>query len=148
MTLDKRRILHAAKHASMYKPSLMKSKTQDFLEVFILQSQCRLNELYATLNKFIDRPLSDEDQQMYWAFQQDLATLQGDITTLILVKEQLSSVTGDFDKACKEVTNQTVSMYLEQAKEETECAQDPSAEIKAKLERLLSHHIEADESHE
>ena len=148
MTLDKRRILHAAKHASMYKPSLMKSKTQDFLEVFILQSQCRLNELYATLNKFIDRPLSDEDQQMYWAFQQDLATLQGDITTLILVKEQLSSVTGDFDKACKEVTNQTVSMYLEQAKEETECEQDPSAEIKAKLERLLSHHIEADESHE
>ena len=148
MTLDKRRILHAAKHASMYKPSLMKSKTQDFLEVFILQSQCRLNELYATINKFIDRPLSDEDQQMYWAFQQDLATLQGDITTLILVKEQLSSVTGDFDKACKEVTNQTVSMYLEQAKEETECEQDPSADIKAKLERLLSHHIEADESHE
>ena len=91
MTLDKRRILHAAKHASMYKPSLMKSKTQDFLEVFILQSQCRLNELYATINKFIDRPLSDEDQQMYWAFQQDLATLQGDITTLILVKEQLST---------------------------------------------------------
>ena len=148
MTLDKRRILHAAKHAPMYKPSLMKSKTQDFLEVFILQSQCRLNELYATINKFIDRPLSDEDQQMYWAFQQDLATLQGDITTLILVKEQLSSVTGDFDKACKEVTNQTVSMYLEQAKEETECEQDPSAEIKAKLERLLSHHIEPDESHE
>jgi len=148
MTLDKRRILHAAKHASMYKPSLMKSKTQDFLEVFILQSQCRLNELYAALNKFIDRPLSDEDQQMYWAFQQDLANLQGDITTLILVKEQLSSVTGNFDKACKEVTNQTVSMYLEQAKEEAESEQDPSADIKAKLERLLSHNIDPEESHE
>ena len=148
MTLDKRRILHAAKHASMYKPSLMKSKTQDFLEVFILQSQCRLNELYAALNKFIDRPLSDEDQQMYWAFQQDLANLQGDITTLILVKEQLSSVTGNFDKACKEVTNQTVSMYLEQAKEEAESEQDPSADIKAKLERLLSHNIDPESSND
>ena len=148
MTLDKRRILHAAKHASMYKPSLMKSKTQDFLEVFILQSQCRLNELYAALNKFIDRPLSDEDQQMYWAFQQDLANLQGDITTLILVKEQLSSVTGNFDKACKEVTNQTVSMYLEQAKEEAKYEQDPSADFRAQLERTLSHNIEPPESHE
>jgi len=148
MTLDKRRILHAAKHAPMYKPSLMKSKTQDFLEVFILQSQCRLNELYACLSKYIDRPLSEEDQGMFWAFQQDLATLQGDITTLILVKEQLASVTGSFDKACKEVTNQTIAMYLEQAKEEAESEQDPSADIKAKLERLLSHTIEPDESHE
>ena len=144
MTLDKRRILHAAKHAPMYKPSLMKSKTQDFLEVFILQSQCRLNELYATINKFIDRPLSDEDQQMFWAFQQDLATLQGDITTLILVKEQLASVTGDFDKACKQITNETVAMYLEQAKYD----QDPSADLRAQLERTLSHNIEPPESDE
>ena len=111
MTLDKRRILHAAKHASIYKPSLMQTKTLDYLEVFILQSQCRLNELYAIINKFIvEQPLSDEDQQMFWAYQQDLANLQGDITTLILVKEQLSSVTGDFDQACKQITNETLSL--------------------------------------
>ena len=148
MTLDKRRILHAAKHASMYKPSLMKSKTQDFLEVFILQSQCRLNELYACLSKYIDRPLSEEDQGMFWAFQQDLALLQGDITTLILVKEQLSSVTGNFEKACKDITNETVQIYLQQAKEEAEIEQDPSKDIKAKLERLLSHNIDPEASND
>ena len=76
--------------------------------------------------------------------QQDLANLQGDITTLILVKEQLSSVTGDFDKACKQITNETVAMYLEQAKYE----QDPSADFRAQLERTLSHNIEPPESHE
>ena len=145
MTLDKRRILHAAKHASIYKPSLMQTKTLDYLEVFILQSQCRLNELYAIINKFIvDQPLSKEDQDMFWAYQQDLANLQGDITTLILVKEQLSSVTGEFDKACKQITNETVAMYLEQAKYE----QDPSADFRAQLERTLSHNIEPPESHE
>ena len=145
MTLDKRRILHAAKHASIYKPSLMQTKTLDYLEVFILQSQCRLNELYAIINKFIvDQPLSDEDQQMFWAYQQDLANLQGDITTLILVKEQLSSVTGEFDKACKQITNETVAMYLEQAKYD----QDPSADLRAQLERTLSHNIEPPESDE
>ena len=145
MTLDKRRILHAAKHASIYKPSLMQTKTLDYLEVFILQSQCRLNELYAIINKFIvDQPLSKEDQDMFWAYQQDLANLQGDITTLILVKEQLSSVTGEFDKACKQITNETVAMYLEQAKYE----QDPSADFRAQLERTLSHNIEPPESDE
>jgi hypothetical protein len=145
MTLDKRRILHAAKHASIYKPSLMQTKTLDYLEVFILQSQCRLNELYAIINKFIvEQPLSDEDQQMFWAYQQDLANLQGDITTLILVKEQLSSVTGEFDKACKQITNETVAMYLEQAKYD----QDPSADLRAQLERTLSHNIEPPESDE
>ena len=145
MTLDKRRILNAARHASIYKPSLMQTKTLDYLEVFILQSQCRLNELYAIINKFIvDQPLSKEDQDMFWAYQQDLANLQGDITTLILVKEQLSSVTGEFDKACKQITNETVAMYLEQAKYE----QDPSADFRAQLERTLSHNIEPPESHE
>tara|TARA_B100000287_G_scaffold71378_1_gene62869 strand:- start:350 stop:787 length:438 start_codon:yes stop_codon:yes gene_type:complete len=145
MTLDKRRVLHAAKHAHIYQPALMKSKSLDFLEVFLLQSQCRLNELYAIINKFIvEQPLSDEDQKMFWAYQQDLATIQSDITTLILVREQLDSVTGDFDKACNEITNETVSMYLEQTKSE----QDPSAEFRAQLERALSHNIEPDESHE
>ena len=145
MTLDKRRILNAARHASIYKPSLMQTKTLDYLEVFILQSQCRLNELYAIINKFIvDQPLSREDQDMFWAYQQDLANLQGDITTLILVKEQLSSVTGEFDKACKQITNETVAMYLEQAKYE----QDPSADFRAQLERTLSHNIEPPESDE
>ena len=148
MTLDKRRILHAAKHASIYKPSLMHSKTLDYLEVFILQSQCRLNELIACLSKYIDRPLSEEDQGMFWAFQQDLALLQGDITTLILVKEQLSSVTGNFEKACKQITNETVQIYLQQAKEEAEIEQDPSKDIKAKLERLLSHNIDPEASNE
>ena len=32
MTLDKRRILNAARHASIYQPALMKSKTLDYLE--------------------------------------------------------------------------------------------------------------------
>jgi len=137
MTLDQRRILHAAKHAQVYKPSLMKSKTLDFLEVFLLQSQCRLNELYAVLSKYIDKNLSEQDQKMYWAFQQDLATLQGDITTLILVREQLASVDSDFEKACKQVTAETISMYIEQAKEETVCEQDPNDDIRSKLEKLL-----------
>lgn len=137
MTRDQRRILHAAKHAQVYKPSLMQSKTLDFLEVFLLQSQCRLNELYAVLSKYINKNLSEEDQKMYWAFQQDLATLQGDITTLILVREQLASVDSDFEKACKEVTAETISMYIEQAKEETDCEQDPTDDIRSKLEKLL-----------
>ena len=137
MTIDKRRTLHAAKHAQIYKPSQMKTKTLDFLEIFLLQSQCRLNEIYAGLSKFIDRNLSDEDQKMYWAFQQDLAKLQGDITTLILVREQLASVDGDFEKACKEVTAETISMYLNQAKEEANCEQDPNEDIRSKLEKLL-----------
>tara|TARA_R100001443_G_C3308899_1_gene167214 strand:- start:15 stop:428 length:414 start_codon:yes stop_codon:yes gene_type:complete len=137
MTRDQRRILHAAKHAQVYKPSLMKSKTLDFLEVFLLQSQCRLNELYAVLSKYINKNLSEEDQKMFWAFQQDLATLQGDITTLILVREQLASVDSDFQKACEEVTAETVSMYIEQAKEETDCEQDPTDDIRSKLEKLL-----------
>jgi len=75
---------------------------------------------------------------LYWAFQQDLATLQGDITTLILVKEQLSSVTSNFSKACKEITNETVQIYLQQAKEEEdECKQDPLNDIRSKFEKLL-----------
>tara|TARA_R100001443_G_scaffold11447_1_gene21031 strand:- start:239 stop:655 length:417 start_codon:yes stop_codon:yes gene_type:complete len=138
MTLDKRRILHAAKHASIYKPSLMKTKTLDFLEVFLLQSRCRLHELYAKLNKYVvGAPLSKEDQEMYWAFQQDLAELQSDITTLIQVKDQLASVTGDFRKAGKEITDETISIYLEQAKEEADCEQDPNNDIRTKLEKLL-----------
>ena len=137
MTFDQRRILHAAKHAQIYKPSLMRSKTLDFLEVFLLQSQCRLNELYAVLAKYIDRNLSDEDQAIYWAFQQDLATLQGDITTLILIREQLASVDGDFEKACKEVTAETIAMYMNQMKEQADCKQDPTNDIRSKLEKLL-----------
>jgi hypothetical protein len=137
MTFDQRRILHAAKHAQIYKPSLMRSKTLDFLEVFLLQSQCRLNELYAVLAKYIDRNLSDEDQAMYWAFQQDLATLQGDITTLILIREQLASVDGDFEKACKEVTAETIAMYMNQMKEQAECKQDLTNDIRSRLEKLL-----------
>jgi len=137
MTLDKRRILHAAKHASIYKPSLMKAKSLDFLEVFLLQSRCRLHELYAKLNKYVvGAPLSKEDQEMYWAFQQDLAELQSDITALILVKDQLSSVC-EFEKAGKAITDETVAIYLEQAKEETECEQDPNDDIRSKLEKLL-----------
>ena len=100
MTLDKRRILNAARHASIYQPALMKSKTLDYLEIFILQSCCRLQELYDNLSKFIvDQPLSEEDLQMYMAVQQDLAQAQADITTLTLVKEHLSRVTGNFEKA-------------------------------------------------
>tara|TARA_B100001250_G_scaffold89297_1_gene74055 strand:+ start:1884 stop:2306 length:423 start_codon:yes stop_codon:yes gene_type:complete len=140
MTLDQRRILHAAKHAQVYKPSHMRAKTLDFLEVFLLQSQCRLNELYAVLSKFVGRELSEEDQQMFWSFQEELARIQSDITTLITVKEQLSSVEGNFEKACKEVTIETVAMYLKQAEEETDCKQDPSNEsddIRSKLEKLL-----------
>ena len=137
MTFDQRRILHAAKHAQIYKPSLMRSKTLDFLEVFLLQSQCRLNELYAVLAKYIDRNLSDEDQAIYWAFQQDLATLQGDITTLILIREKLASVDGDFEKACKEVTAETIAMYMNQMKEQADCKQDPTNDIRSRLENLL-----------
>tara|TARA_R100001443_G_scaffold81375_1_gene88299 strand:- start:296 stop:715 length:420 start_codon:yes stop_codon:yes gene_type:complete len=139
MTFDKNRVLHAAKHAQVYKPSLMKSKTLDFLEIFLLQSQCRLNELYACLAKYINQELSEEDQAMYWSFQQDLATLQGDITTLILVREQLTSVDGNFEKACKEITSETVSLYMKQMKEDekTKCEQDPNDDIRSKLEKLL-----------
>ena len=137
MTFDQHRILQAAKHAQIYKPSLMRAKTLDFLEVFLLQSQCRLNELYATLAKYVGKELSKEDEAMYWAFQQDLATLQGDITTLILVREQMTSVDGDFEKACKEVTAETISMYVKQMKEEADCKQDPTNDIRSKLEKLL-----------
>jgi len=138
MTFDQRRILHAAKHAQIYKPSLMRAKTLDFLEVFLLQSQCRLNELYSVLAKYIGKELSEEDEAMYWAFQQDLASLQGDITTLILVREQITSVDGDFEKACKEVTAETITMYVNQMKEEeADCKQDPTNDIRSKLEKLL-----------
>ena len=145
MTLDKRRILHAAKHALVYQPALMKAKTLDFLEVFILQSCCRLQELYDNLSKYIiDQPLSEEDLQMYMAIQQDLARAQADITTLTLVKEHLSRVTGNFEKAKKEITNETVADYLKEANYE----QDPSADFRAQLERALLHNIEPPESHE
>lgn len=138
MTQDKRRILNAARHADIYKPSLMKAKSLDFLEVFLLQSRCRLHELYATLNKYVvGAPLSKEDQEMYWAFQQDLAELQSDITTLILIKDQLSNIC-EFQKAGKEITAETVAIYLEQAKEEeANCEQDPNDDIRSKLEKLL-----------
>ena len=115
----------------------MRAKTLDFLEVFLLQSQCRLNELYAVLAKYIGKELSEEDEAMYWAFQQDLASLQGDITTLIIIKEQLASVDGDFEKACKEVTAETITMYMNQMKEQAECKQDPTNDIRSKLEKLL-----------
>ena len=145
MTLDKRRILNAARHASIYQPALMKSKTLDYLEIFILQSCCRLQELYDNLSKFIvDQPLSEEDLQMYMAVQQDLAQAQADITTLTLVKEHLSRVTGSFEKACTQISNETIAEYLKEAKYE----QDPSADFRAQLERTLSHNIEPPESHE
>ena len=137
MTFDQRRILHAAKHAQIYKPSLMRSKTLDFLEVFLLQSQCRLNELYAVLSRYMNRKLSLDEEKMFWSYQQDLAVIQGDITTLILVREQLASVNGNFEQACKEVTSETVSMYLQQAKEDTDYEQDPTNDIRSKLEKLL-----------
>lgn len=145
MTLDKRRILHAAKHALVFQPALMKSKTLDFLEVFILQSCCRLQELYDKLSKYIiDQPLSEEDLEMYMAIQQDLARAQADITTLTLVKEHLSRVTGNFEKACREITNETIADYLREAN----CEQDPSEDFRAQLERALLHNIEPPESHE
>lgn len=134
MTQNKRRTLHAARHAHIYQPSTMKSKTLDFLEIFILQSQCRINELYTVLSKYIDRDLSQEDQEMFWAFQQDLATLQGDISTLISIKDLLSGVDAEFEKAGKEITKETVTLYLQQS----EYNQDPKNEdIRSKLEKLL-----------
>ena len=138
MTRDQRRILHAAKHASVYKPSLMKAKSLDYLEVFLLQSRCRLHELYGILNQFlIKEPLNKEDIELFWDCQQDLAELQSDITTLIQVKDQLVSVTDDFRKAGKEITDETISIYLQQAKEEADCEQDPNNDIRSKLEKLL-----------
>ena len=73
---------------------------------------------------------------MYWAFQQDLAELQSDITALILIKDQLSNIC-DFKKAGKAITAETVAIYLEQAKEEADCEQDPNDDIRSKLEKLL-----------
>jgi len=139
MTQDQRRLLLAAKHAHIYKPSLMKSKTLDFLEVFLLQSQCRLNELYALLAGFMneDTCSTDEDEKVFWSIQTELARLQSDITKLIYVRESLDSVDGDFDRAAKGVTNDTIDMYIKQAREETEKIQDPTDEIRSKLEKLL-----------
>ena len=144
MTLDKRRVLHAAKHAHIYQPSLMKAKSLDFLEVFILQSQCRISELFLSLEQYLECELTEQDRIEFWAVIQSLQNIQNDIGILVALREQLESVNGDFKKASSEVTQQTVELYLKQ----TNCDQDPTEEYRSKLEKLLSHNIEPDESHE
>ena len=144
MTLDKRRVLHAAKHAHVYQPSLMKAKSLDFLEVFILQSQCRISELFLSLEQYLECELTEQDRVEFWAVIQSLQNIQNDIGVLVALREQLESVNGNFTKASSEVTQQTVELYLKQ----TNCDQDPTVEMRSKLEKLLSHNIEPDESHE
>ena len=144
MTLDKRRVLHAAKHAHIYQPSLMKAKSLDFLEVFILQSQCRISELFLSLEQYLECDLTEQDRIEFWAVIQSLQTIQNDIGVLVALREQLESVNADFKKASSEVTQQTVELYLKQ----TNCDQDPTDEMRSKLEKLLSHNIEPEESHE
>tara|TARA_B100000579_G_C22544862_1_gene717027 strand:- start:80 stop:514 length:435 start_codon:yes stop_codon:yes gene_type:complete len=144
MTLDKRRILSAAKHAQVFRPSQMKTKTLDFLEVFILQSQCRISELFLSLEQYLECDLTEQDRIEFWAVIQSLQTIQNDIGVLVALREQLESVNADFKKASSEVTQQTVELYLKQ----TNCDQDPTDEMRSKLEKLLSHNIEPEESHE